>query len=204
MQLNRIAAAGLGQVMSRIFGLPDQNAIANVAPEIMPTTSPWERDEFWVLTGGNLCWTTTNIISAGGAATRVIAQLRNPTNSGMLLILERFDWLTTSGVLIGMNTISGLNTPGTAGDVVHRDARRAPGNNVLRGIAAQLLFQAITTAGLVTPTHHRLGPTGSYDRALVIPPAWAFQISCITDNEAATFDFTWREKPLASAEQLTY
>lgn len=205
VQLNRISAGLLGTVFSRIFTLSDENAVQTVAPEIMPTTSPWERDEFWALTGGNLCgW---GVYVAAVAAQTGAAQLRNPTSSGMILIVERIQIeADAAGVpayqYVGMNLSSAMTTLGNAADSNHRDARRAPGNNVIRGIAGRVTYG--TDAALIVPQQTIWKPPRIIDQTWVIPPGFCLQIANSQANVAMAPGFLWREKPIVASEQLTY
>lgn len=204
--INRIAKGNLGQVFSRIFGLEEQNAVPTVAPELMPTTSPWERPEFWALTGGNLCVGTVSS-AGGGAGTRNLVQLTNPANSGMILITDEIRWGDNlSWVYLGMNTISGLNVLANAADSYHRDARRAPNNTVIRGIAGRITSESRATGGMIVPQQYIATVTTNQfvKEPWVIPPGWAIQVAQGTDNQAFTVDFLWREKPITDSEQLTF
>lgn len=207
MDLNRISKGQLGTAIARIFGLVDENAVGTVAPELMPTTSPWERDEFWALTGGNLMVGSTTQAAVAGQAGAI--QLKNPAGSGMIIILERVVcWPGAAGIMFhGMNLTSLLSGTSDLDNSCHRDARRAPNNNVLRGRAGVL--GVITSAALTVPQQGRTAHTAAnqaqeINETWVFPPGWAWQVAMTDFNVAVTATFYWREKPISDSEQLTF
>lgn len=203
MDINRISKGQLGTAIARIFGLVDENAVASVAPELMPTTSPWERDEFWALTGGNLCVSGFYITAV--AAQYSAMQLRNPAGSGMILIVERIHFFAPAAgfVYVGMNLVSGLTTLANAIDSYHRDSRRAPGGNVIRGLAGRITHG--NDAGLIIPQQSVYkAATDSIKETWVLTPGFGLQVaSNVVNNDLAPTIF-WREKPISDSEQLTF
>lgn len=191
-ELNRIAGVQYGNAFARLYGLEDINAIGEVAPEVMPTTSIWERPEFWALTGGKLGAMRVTA-AAPGAGNANYVTWENPSGSSLIVIIDQLVIATAILVKWGMRAaIPGNSTPH------NRDTRQRVGTstNTLGAKSASIVFAV--GAGIA-------GVWGAMTGPAVIPingilkPGDAFIIEG-PDNVAVDVSVNLRERRASGSE----
>lgn len=193
MDLNRLGRGALGNAYARLFGVEDPNSVPTLAPEILPTTSIWERVEFWALFGGKLgmCYTQRN---AGGVGVIGSMHGTNPTGSGIIAVIERVI-LATAGVhTMGVERVGVLPPLAGTATQVHRDLRMAPAN-IANGFGVRWTHADAATAA----PHCPLPGLQNHLVEVVLPPGFTFQISG-PGNTLVDFGVLWRERPATKQE----
>lgn len=192
MALNRLGRGQIGNAFSRIAGLDDLNGIPDIAPEVMPTISLFDRPEFWMLQGGKLGTCVFNF-AAGGAGTTGFGVLHNASDSGALAIIDKIIIRTATAIewaSVPDNAVT------AAVNVFHRDSRWSPGNLAL---GLSLKGDGGTTGG------GGLNPHGSATGPIVVEGAWILIPSyrfVLTppQNTAWYVTVEWRERPMTPTE----
>jgi len=191
---NRIGRPQLGNAFARVFGLDDINTIGSVAPEVMPVLSLAERPEYWQLLGGRLMSVYAEVGALAGAQGCVA--LVNPTNSGILVIVE--DALTDASCTWGANSGDPAIAAAAAG--FNRDLRNASGGGSagIRGAAVRVETDAEAVPPLVSMGYVPLVTLTPID--LIVPPGFYFMLTVIAQNSALRSQIRWRERPVMTQD----
>lgn len=190
MQLNRIGRPLFANVFARIFGVDEQDAVSTVAPEVMPTTSPWERPEFWALIGGQFGQGST-AAGAFGAGTQNRVALQNPANSGVLIIVEAVRLNNASEYTLQLVQGGSLGFGFTSVGASHRDSRRR-GSTLFDGIAGQVGALNGGAPLAMTAPSRWTGPV-TIEIPFIIEPNFHLHIQG-GDNQATDVSVLWRER----------
>ena len=193
MQLNKIGRPLFSNVFARVFGVDELDAVSTLAPEVMPTTSPWERPEFWALLGGSLCGGRASMAAVVGQNSAV--GIGNPAGSGVLTILERVILRSAVACTFGVRGFDeGIFNVLVA--PIHRDTRRASssGGPFNAGIGTRI--RQGSNAGDMVGGNVLFVATGPLDIPLemVLAEATMLAISPGTLNVAVEAAFIFRER----------
>lgn len=199
MDLNRLGRGQFGNAFARIFGVDDLDGVGSLAPEIMPTSSLWERPEFWALIGGNLCQVGATLL--GGAGFNATVQIENPANSGVLAIAELISSGAPQPMEIGVELTSNLTVLAQGLGASHRDSRRF-GEGALgpaRGVACVVRSSVLlVTQGSLNP--YRFTGPGQSQYFAVWGPGRSLQLRNPNATQTLDFGICWRERPYGPNE----
>lgn len=196
MDLNRLGRGVYGNAFARLFGLDDTNAVPTLAPEILPTTSLWERDEFWALVGGKLAAKAGQIGAVVGQYSA--AYLINRADSGQLMIVDAI----AGGVEMewGLNQYLQLaGAPGVSREMRTQVAGGAAG--MVAGIGGHFIIEN-AAALLHVPCAY--APAGRHHVSAVLKPGSLFGMNTVITNQAAKFSIEWRERSFSAAEMQLF
>lgn len=196
MDLNRLGRGQIGNAYARLHGIEDLNSVPTLAPEILPVTSIWERDEFWALLGGKLV-TAKYVHSAPGAGNVACAQLANPPgDQKQIVLLERI--LIASAVLMEWYIGAGISVISTLVDDNLRDQRMNAGLGV-GGVGSGMAVARVGfVAAFSTTGGAMLGPC-ILPMSVILPPASEIVFRG-PDNGAINVTLEWRERPCTEQE----
>lgn len=196
-----IQDAGINQVLSRRLNITDTPAPAGtLAPEVMPvfSVSPPRIEEDY-LRGETSYKTYSNVTS--GIGLQPLFQLRNPTGSRTLIVVERvFLVQGAAGQSCYLNIQAGAALGLTQVATYGMDTRRAPNATGFNSVA---LCEA---GGVVAP-----GLTAVFARYystfinyipvnVILSPGWAFQCYGPAANTSFEIDIEWRERSAQPSE----
>lgn len=199
---NAIGNPFLAGALGRLFGV-ERPQVPVISSEVQFTTSPWERPEFWALAGGALAFGQHDV-PAAGAGQRSNLQVRNPTNSGIIAIVEEcwFQANVSQGyqVFVCSDEFPLISTGWSARDT--RLAQQggihlAPLGTKLRygawvGFTGALLYQYPAPAATQFVRLDNL--------SIVLSPGWGLGIRPTVDNAGFSAGFTVRERPAPTPE----
>lgn len=194
------ARGGISRALELLTDQQAGGAVTTLAPELQPIVDPWRRPENWALLGGTLGMGFA-AVAAGGAGTRSIAQLHNPTDSGVLGILESV-WITNaSGAVQGyaLHWITAALTTSTGG-WSNRDTRRA----TTTGLSGSLGMRIRTQNNAALASNAQLSNIALLNFTtiiipldIVIQPGRGFAVCPETDNVVLSCTFVGRELSLS-------
>lgn len=203
---NQILSPRWNSPLIRMFGLRIQGAAApTLAPEIAPSFDVNQMDDpsTFFLRGEKLCSLAYFISAAVGFVG--VVQVRNPANSGVLLVIDRAILHNTAGdVLWGIRqTTTDLTTLASNSNV--RDPR------YYNPVAGTLRCSAINSVDNTFSPIFSLFVVGRNKNAnsdertvgIVLPPGWAFVAYTDGTNGALSGTIYWRERPFLPEELAT-
>ena len=194
--LNNIRGS-IGNAYSRLFGVDDPNAVAELAPEVLPTTSIWERPEFWGLLGGRL-GSCIFAAAAGGAGTFQRGQIESGMSvpsASELLIVERVRLNNASTYSLGVSSVRQAGYIDSSS--FNRDTRSFPAGNAAVAVGARFSFLlGGASSGIV---HASIVGPADVDIPYVIKPGDSFHIEG-GDNQAVSATIFFRIRPMSVAE----
>lgn len=193
--INQIGSGAFGNFFARLLNVDGQMPVRELAPEVMPVTSPWERPEFWALLGGRLGH-GHSAAAAGGAGVASFFYAFVPTGSSQIAVIERiilgsavvYTWgLTPANA--GFNTVIGA----------HRDTRNifnpaAVGNGL--GVS---LREGSAVGGIISAPHGSILGPAVVPIDQILTAGWAFGVDG-PDNTAINVTIQWRERNTVDTE----
>lgn len=204
MLFNQILNPRLTSPLVRIFGMKTGgNPAPTLAPEVQPTLDINDADPSlaWLRLERLLAFNFS--LAAGGAGNWTAVMIRNPANSGALLVIERFLGASAAADVVSA-TISAAADYTTAGSPSPRDTRwiTPAGSYVGTGRASSQITLVASPAGFV----HTRSPQNTFlvlEAPVVLSPGWAFVLYPGIANAALSGFVQWRERPLPQEEQQT-
>lgn len=196
--INDIGRPLFGNVFARIFGVDELNAVKQLAPEVLPVTSPWERPEFWAFLGGRLCCDFSDV---GAVAAQLGAvTLTNPANSGIMAIVTRVVVGVATTPVWGVNLGDGGGTElGLSRDMRTQRAGGAAG--LAAGVGCRL--NATTNVSFAWIRSGVLQP-GVNDLEVILSPGSMFGVGGDTVNTQLRCGLEWRERPAMDDELILF
>lgn len=182
-------AVGLGRDEEGLSRLDESLQIGlNLWDEQLPEFAYHRNEKIW----GN----GPSDFQAAVAAEYSVVGIRNPANSGRIVVVERFSCVASQGVQVRV----GPNTdyvPTVTGTCVSRDTRVVPINNIVT--QATTYHGAVLTGAVVNAFGATLDPTW-LDIYVVLTPGFYLHVSNATVNVALTANFMGRDRPALPGE----
>lgn len=204
MLFNQILNPRLTSPLVRLFGMKTGgNPAPTVAPEVQPTHNVNQMDDggIFFLRGERIMGGAASV-AAGGAATYAKISLRNPTASGVLLILDAVAITSTSqiwGVLLAGNTnLTNVENTGIA------DARWLLSGSSYQ--ASAVLSSEASAGTIAGNAFVRLGASSPAVQPIraVVPPGYRCIFWTVSQNVAIdSFFVSYRERAVAAEELAT-
>lgn len=203
--MNQILNPRWNSPLIRMFGLRIQGAAApTLAPEIAPTVDVNQMDDpsLYYLRGERLCSLPYFVNAAVGNIS--VLQIRNPSNSGVLLVIDQAILSATGDVLWGYRlTNTDLTT--LASQTFVRDARyynAAAG--IIRGTAIPSVDNTFSPIfSMFVVGRAKASNTNERPIGITLPPGWAFVAYTDGTNLNVSGTVWWRERPFYPEELAT-
>lgn len=188
-QLNRVTELLRG--FRRAVGLvdADQEGVSRLGETLTPVLDIWSLPEHAILREELLGWGQA-AAAAGGAGTRSQIQLRNPTGSNRIAVLERV--YTNGAVELGWDTTEYATLVTTSGV---RDGRS------IRNCVCQ-----VRTQNTIPATGVQRGQLNGgfmpWDDPIPFSPGVSVFVRATADNTAVSCGFVWRERTMVPGESV--
>jgi hypothetical protein len=196
-------AARFQQLLTRKFGVLGGAPSPQLTPEVTP--------EFSLPNGPENLLPAMEVLASGVLVTAAVAgnspsvQLRNPTNSNLLVVVEHIEFTPLGGAqgVIGSVIKNGEQAvAAAAGGVIRRDTRTSESGNYTTRPSATLKGDINATMGQANLFQRNVGDgaLGEYNFPVILGPGWTVQVWGQTVNRSLIVGMAWREVPMAMGE----
>lgn len=202
MLFNQILNPRLVSPLVRAFGMKTgQNPAPTLAPEVQPTFDTNQQDDAaqYFLRRSRLFGVRTSVGAVVGQNAEI--QIRNPVNSGVLLVIRKLAMFSGSYCAYGTRvTSSDYGTIVTDGAIFDTRWLLIGGTSPRTAIVSS---QTNALPFFFSGGYIFANDIGERDVSIVIAPGTSFNALANTANQALFFSCSWEERPVAAEELQT-